>query len=111
MITSLNIAHLQRESCSCKLSRPATHRSLPVHLSRVPLRRDRYPNNERIQDFFYMTRVSHTRKVVLKALQHKPRLSEGGRGKRGSARKQYPVERRGIFQVQVADADDLRCDA
>lgn len=56
-----------------------------------------------------MTRVSQSRSVVLKALQHGPRLSGGaGKGRRRPVRKQYPVERRGIFQMQVADTDELR---
>ena len=64
-----------------------------------------------------MTRVSKNASVVLKALLHEPRLcggkygggGGGGGGKRGPpANKQYRVERRGVFQVQVADDDELR---
>lgn len=57
-----------------------------------------------------MTRVSHNPSVVLKALQHKRRDSIAeGQGKRGPANKPYPVERRGVFKLQIADADELRC--
>ena len=76
-----------------------------------------------------MTRVTKNASVVLKALLHEPRLCGGkgysggggggggsrggtggsGSGKRGPpAHKQYRVERRGVFQVQVADDDELR---
>ncbi|CAM9120335.1 unnamed protein product, partial [Hapterophycus canaliculatus] len=67
------------------------------------------------QDFFYMTRVSENASVVLKALSHKSRSGSGsggsgsgGGGKRRAAHKHHPVGRRGVFQLQVADADELR---
>ncbi|CAM9478403.1 unnamed protein product [Ectocarpus sp. 4 AP-2014] len=69
------------------------------------------------QDFFYMTRVSENASVVLKALSHNNRSagSNGGGGgggsaggKRGTAQKHHPVGRRGVFKLQVADADELR---
>ncbi|CAM9869182.1 unnamed protein product [Ectocarpus sp. 6 AP-2014] len=69
------------------------------------------------QDFFYMTRVSENASVVLKALSHNNRSagSNGGgggggsaSGKRGTAQKHHPVGRRGVFKLQVADADELR---
>lgn len=66
-----------------------------------------------------MTRVSDNNSVVLKALSHKNRSAGngsagagagagGGGGKRATAHKHYPVGRRGVFKVQVADADELR---
>lgn len=64
-----------------------------------------------------MTRVSDNNSVVLKALSHKNRSagngaaggSSGSSGsKRATAHKHYPVGRRGVFKVQVADADELR---
>ena len=62
-----------------------------------------------------MTRVSDSTSVVLKALSHKNRSAGGGSGgggggggKRGGTYKHYPVGRRGVFKVQVADADELR---
>lgn len=64
-----------------------------------------------------MTRVSENNCVVLKALSHKNRSTakstaggSGGSagGKRANAHKHYPVGRRGVFKVQVADADELR---
>ncbi|CAM9593530.1 unnamed protein product [Ectocarpus sp. 12 AP-2014] len=67
------------------------------------------------QDFFYMTRVSENASVVLKALSHNNRSAgsngSGGSsasGKRGTAQKHHPVGRRGVFKLQVADADELR---
>lgn len=62
-----------------------------------------------------MTRVSENASVVLKALSHNNRSagSNGGGGgsaggKRGTAQKHHPVGRRGVFKLQVADADELR---
>lgn len=61
-----------------------------------------------------MTRVSENNTVVLKALSHKNRpVANGaaggsGGGKRVTAHRHYPVGRRGVFKVQVADADELR---
>lgn len=66
-----------------------------------------------------MTRVSENTSVVLKALSHKNRSAGNGAaggggagggagGKRASAHRHYPVGRRGVFKVQVADADELR---
>lgn len=63
-----------------------------------------------------MTRVSENASVVLKALSHKSRAGSsgggsgggGGGGKRRAAHKHHPVGRRGVFQLQVADADELR---
>lgn len=62
-----------------------------------------------------MTRVNEDSSVVLKALSHKSRSGSGsggggsgGGGKRRGAHKHHPVGRRGVFQLQVADADELR---
>lgn len=64
-----------------------------------------------------MTRVSENNSVVLKALSHKNRSTSNGSaggsggsagGKRATAHRHYPVGRRGVFKVQVADADELR---